>query len=293
MEVFLKSFALFFILQTYGTVLTVVLWFMVERKIPKLYRPSALTISLILPVFSSAIITLLSSLSSASGYFPMLYPSFSFLMRGSLETIIIIIGVIAFLVSLLASLILLGEPKAPIREVIERYFVAGAEIIVSPNIATAAAFGIRRPLIAISPSLWKDSEKLSIALIHELFHIHLRHNLLKFLARIVLRMNFFNPLIHRAIDRLEVLCELDVDTRICALIGRGRYANFLKELPQVALAEASGVSTALSERLHELSKEDRGLPFLGLAPAILSTLSIISPLLFSTTRCLTVCFLGY
>ncbi len=302
MEITIKSFALFFILQA-GAILVGSLGILIlEKRVRKPYRARIAVISLVVSVLLAVVATIILVGGVVSGSFRMIGGSFIWLMSTPAESFINVFGSVSLLLSLVASFFLLKEPKMPEIEGTEPISeVGGVPVRLNDSIPLALAFGIRKPTIVVSAEVWRDKEILPIAILHELLHVRLKHNLLKFLARTVLRLNFFNPLVHRLIDRLDVYCELECDCRTADLVGVRRYREFLEGLPSLAFSQdnyasslgPSGVTTALLERLTELGREDRGGIAIGFIPAVSSFLFLATVILAGNTRCLTVCFLGY
>jgi len=294
MLVFLKTFALFYLLESVCVGIICGLWPFVERKIPKVSRGRMLVFSLVFAVGVAFVASFGIFLATALGYLRMLTSGFAFLMNGPFELLIILTGILGMLLSILSSIFLLREPRLPelaLDAEVQR--IGDVQVRVSDSAPMAALIGTKKPVIVLSRQIWQDKDSLSLALLHELAHLRLKHNLLKFLARTILRLNFVFPWLHWAVNRLEVLCEIECDQRVVELVGVKRYAEFLLSLPMKNYAYATGVTTALRERICELWRPSKGSLFFGLVPLILASIVPILLLIPIGSRCLFVCFLGY
>ncbi len=294
MIIILKSFALFFLLQALGVFLASLLWLLIEKKIPKIYRARSAVFSVSIPILLSVLLTLIATIGTISGHFGMVTPFYVSLMQGGAETVIVFLGILSFISSTLASAFLLKEPKPPIDdEAQEIYHIGEIEVRINDSIPLAATFGVKKPVIAISAEMWRDKQMLPMVILHELAHVKLKHNLLKFIGRTVLRLNFFNPLAHALADRLDVSCEVEADLKVSGLVGVERYAKFLPKLPTLAFKHITAINTELTERLIELNSSDRGNVAFAFLPSILTSMLLSAIILSASSRCLTVCFLGY
>jgi beta-lactamase regulating signal transducer with metallopeptidase domain len=138
-----------------------------------------------------------------------------------------------------------------------------ARLVTSPAVATAAAFGLRRPVVVFPPmfaSLARDRQE-AIAL-HELLHVR-RGDWLSVLAEEVLKaLLFFHPCVHWLVDRVRLAREQAVDAAAVARLGGSRaYVESLLEVARRAV-RARAVPAApflreshLRERVDLLLKE--------------------------------------
>ena len=290
----LKTFALFYILQSFCVATLCGLWPFVERRIPKISQGKWLVFSLAFAVGAAFAASLGVSIATALGYLRMVTNGFTFLMEGPFELTIILIGIFGLFLSVLASAFLLGERKiSELPEDAEVYRINDVLIKVSDFVPTAGLIGVKKPVIVLSKRIWQDKDSLKLVLLHELLHLRLKHNLLKFVARTILRVNFIFPWVHWLVNRLELLCELDCDHRMVELVGVKKYGEFLLRLPMESYAMTSGLTTALTQRIHELGRPCRGSVFFGFIPLACVSLVLLLPFLPTETRCFLACFLGY
>jgi beta-lactamase regulating signal transducer with metallopeptidase domain len=126
-------------------------------------------------------------------------------------------------------------------------------LIVSARIAEPGVWGIWRPIVVLPPGLDErlDDDELRAVLMHELFHIEQRDNLLSTVQMIICALFWFHPLVWLIDRKLMGECELMCDEKVIRFGGEAEsYAAGLWKVVQHGLGwPVAGVSRVTGSNL--------------------------------------------
>ncbi len=294
MELFIKSFALFFLVQGILTTVSLCLWLMLRQFMPRRRLPHFALISLVLPLLASLIFVTVLSLGVQFGIFRMVNPFFSVFMYAPFENMILVAGLIGIVFAVLSAVRLAPSSSArKIKDAEKLGYLDGIPVYESAQVSLAMLDGVRDNRILVSPLILSKSELALPALLHEYIHARLGHNLIKYLYRIVARFNIFNPLVWKVCDELDLYCELECDEYVATLLGRVEYRDYLLSLPALLRHGSTGISTRMKERILALVSEKKGSIFAFVLPSLTTSALMVYTLVDVSMRCPFVCVLGY
>lgn len=144
------------------------------------------------------------------------------------------------------------------------------KVYFSDDIAIPCTFGWFKKKIILPIELAADSEKLNMALRHELAHITNKDYLLNISVQIIKALFFFHPLVHKLTTDTEDYREIYCDLRVLQDddISKKNYASLLFELsPKSVFKPASAVNMAvrpstLKKRINAMAQSNQSLPSL-------------------------------
>lgn len=144
------------------------------------------------------------------------------------------------------------------------------EVFFSDDIAIPCTFGWFKKKIILPNELARDTEKLNMALRHELAHITNKDYLLNIAVQLIKALFFFHPLVHKLAADTEEYREIYCDLRVLQDddISKKNYANLLYELsPKSIFKPAAAVNMAvrpstLKKRIKAMTQSKQSLPSL-------------------------------
>lgn len=158
------------------------------------------------------------------------------------------------------------------------------KVYFSDEIAIPCTFGWFKKIIILPKNLAHNSEKLNMALCHELAHITNKDYLLNISGQIIKALFFFHPLVHILMAESEDYREIYCDLRVLQDddISKKNYASLLFELsPKSVFKPASAVNMAvrpstLKKRINAMTQSNQSLPSLkwSLTLMLVSTLML-------------------
>lgn len=135
-----------------------------------------------------------------------------------------------------------------------------AALALCPRVGAAAVFGLRRPLIAVSPVLASrlTDDELDQVIVHELAHVRRRDDFATLAQACVSALVGFHPAVRLALSRLALEREMACDDWVVRATGSARqYASCLTRVAEARdfgprLAPAALNGPQLRVRVHHL-----------------------------------------
>lgn len=126
-------------------------------------------------------------------------------------------------------------------------FKEGTALLVSGDIKSPVSWGLVRPIILLDPAAVEDAERAEAIIAHELAHVVRMDWAKMILARIVVAVFWFNPLVWRLASEAHQLREESADDAVLrAAVGQKAYASLLVDVVRhqqgAAMTPAHGVA---------------------------------------------------
>ena len=126
-------------------------------------------------------------------------------------------------------------------------FKEGTALLVSGDIKSPVSWGLVRPIILLDPAAVRDVDRAEAIIAHELAHVVRMDWVKMILARIVVAVFWFNPLVWRLASEAHQLREESADDAVLrAAVGKKTYASLLVDVVRhqqdAAMTPAHGVA---------------------------------------------------
>ena len=126
-------------------------------------------------------------------------------------------------------------------------FKEGTALLVSTDIKSPVSWGLVRPIILLDPAAVKDVDRAEAIIAHELAHVVRMDWIKMILARMVVAVFWFNPLVWRLASEAHHLREESADDAVLrAAVSQKTYASLLVDVVRhqqaAAMTPAHGVA---------------------------------------------------